>query len=569
MTRLSRSRTPPQSSEPAEGVEEVALFRSFKPSTCGFSFVVRADEAPALDVLVEYARYRAVSEEKSSGEALKVAGSEGAEAASASSARPRITWQREPYRIPLTIELAAPPGAPEIAPGLRLHRRIVQSDNRWLVTLQFINQYQELQGTSPSVPDELAVSDFISREEASFMQFAAKATCRTGLFEPRPQLLRGGDEDQQIAELIYRDVKEYAVGHTCSAQWEETEGGLPPSWVGTAWAPSSVVRRMDGAGDPVLAEAVRRSPVGSLHALRLSSATKTDLLATLEALADGYAQWLRLRDAEVPSLPAGLRAQARVNLARCDQAYRRMREGIDLLRSDSTAIAAFRLANRAMYIQAGWAAGERDAQTHKPDDASVDFSWYPFQIAFALVCLASASQRAHEDRRIFDLIWFPTGGGKTEAYLLLAAYVLFLRRLRDGDLGAGVGVFMRYTLRTLTVQQFQRASALITACELLRRESTEPLGNAPFSIGLWVGRDSTPNNFEEARNAVGELDPKSSPRQLTVCPACDQPLEWRVFEADAAVGCVCNTEGCPLSGPFGRLPVITVDDEIYRAPRLC
>ena len=115
-----------------------------------------------------------------------------------------------------------------IAPGLGLHRRVVQSGNLWLVTLQFINQYQEVQGTSPGVPDKLAVPrDFISREEASFMQFAAKATCRTGLFEPRPQLLRGGDEDQQIAELIYRDVKEYAVGHLL-ARWKETEGGLSP-----------------------------------------------------------------------------------------------------------------------------------------------------------------------------------------------------------------------------------------------------------------------------------------------------------------------------------------------------
>ena len=133
--------------------------------------------------------------------------------------------------------------------------------------------------------------------------------------------------------------------------------------------------------------------------------------------------------------------------------------------------------------------GRRQTRWRNPQGS--DLIWRPF-LAFALMCIPSASDGEHCDRKVFDLIWFPTGGGKTEAYLLLSAYVLMLRRLRhDGNDAKGLSVMMRYTLRTLTVQQYQRAASMITACEVIRSEEySSILGNERFSIGLWVGEAS-------------------------------------------------------------------------------
>src|SRR5262249_54961948 len=145
---------------------------------------------------------------------------------------------------------------------------------------------------------------------------------------------------------------------------------------------------------------------------------------------------------------------------------------------------------------------------------------------------------SHETSALVDLLWFPTGGGKTEAYLGLAAYVMGLRRLQgvvEGRSGEdGVAVLMRYTLRLLTLQQFQRASALMCACEMIRRDDPDRWGRTPFRIGLWVGMKATPNTTEQAyewlqekrgggwnqdRVAVG------SPAQLTNCPWCGNEIK--------------------------------------------
>jgi hypothetical protein len=132
------------------------------------------------------------------------------------------------------------------------------------------------------------------------------------------------------------------------------------------------------------------------------------------------------------------------------------------------------------------------------------------------------------------LLWFPTGGGKTEAYLGLAAYTMAIRRLQGTVAGrsghAGVAVLMRYTLRLLTLQQFQRAAALLCACEVIRRADPARWGSEPFRIGLWVGQNSTPNWVKDAEEAVKQLKKSGypsgggSPHQLTTCPWCGSDI---------------------------------------------
>ena len=170
---------------------------------------------------------------------------------------------------------------------------------------------------------------------------------------------------------------------------------------------------------------------------------------------------------------------------------------------------AFRLANRAMAM----AARQRRAmeQGIDPDQADPP-EWRPFQLAFILMNLRAIVEPAHTDRELVDLLFFPTGGGKTEAYLGLAAFAILLRRLRDPDVtSAGVTVLMRYTLRLLTLDQLGRAATLICALELLRQKVSRALGTWPFEIGLWVGKAATPNRMGQ----VGETD-RTTARAKTI-----------------------------------------------------
>jgi hypothetical protein len=196
------------------------------------------------------------------------------------------------------------------------------------------------------------------------------------------------------------------------------------------------------------------------------------------------------------------------------------------------------------------------------------------------------AERSDSPSAIADLLWFPTGGGKTEAYLGLTAYTLGIRR-RQGTVGgrlghAGIAVIMRYTLRLLTLQQFQRAAALICACEVIRRAASDIWGAEPFRVGLWVGMKTTPNTMEDAHQSVlsgrgaGAGSGTGTPLQLTNCPWCGEALEvgshvkvetYSQGRARVFTYCGDRLGQCDFSrakSPDEGIPVITVDEEIYR-----
>ncbi|MBO9695903.1 MAG: hypothetical protein J7499_06875 [Sphingopyxis sp.] len=526
--------------------EATSLLRSFKPAVCGLSFSVMVTEDGAEPRLkIRYGRYRA--EARDDGTRL-------------------LDWQRSDHLLPdIGISLAAGADERDIAQGLRLHRRVRRDGARATVTLQFVNLHHEIRPDDHAKPeaDPLGVSDMVGGEEACFFQFTAEVRCPAGCgFVPRRRAFQGNDEDERVADLIYRDCAEYAVGHTASASWDPADR---PDRVRLDWMPGVPVRNMDAEGDAELRAAVAASPLGRLHGLETASAPDTALIGTLDAVADGYDRWIEARDGDIRKIPDALREQAARNLDRCRDAARRIRDGIAFLAADADALDAFRRANHAMYVQAAWAAGRAEAE-RDTDPAAFKFHWRPFQLAFALMCLPSAATRGHPDRDIFDLIWFPTGGGKTEAYLLLAAFTLFYRRLRHGARGAGVAILMRYTLRTLTVQQFQRAAAMITACEQLRLAAGTKYGAQRFSIGLWVGGDSTPNRYDGAVEALRNFDAASTPRQLTKCPRCRAELQWSNDRSRRRIVCRCTSESCLSARPDGALPVMTVDDDLYAEP---
>jgi hypothetical protein len=326
----------------------------------------------------------------------------------------------------------------------------------------------------------------------------------------------------------------------------------------------------------------------------------------LKALPSAYQQWIereRQHIADDASL-AEFAEETEAALTHCKHALQRIQAGLDLLASDPMAADAFRFANEAMWLQRIHTNFAEQARKGQHPDLNVmkdeqAHRWYPFQLAFILLNLPGVTDLTHPDRTsavdaIADLLWFPTGGGKTEAYLGLAAYTIGLRRFQGEIAGrsghAGVAVIMRYTLRLLTLQQFQRAAALICACESIRRDrlgrGDAGLGAEPFRIGLWVGQRTTPNTTDQSHEASkqdhGQYHRSShaagsgTPAQLKHCPWCGKPIEpgqhikvetfkkgrgrTLIYCSDSLGQCLFSRRRSPEEG----IPVMVVDEEIYR-----
>ncbi len=283
--------------------------------------------------------------------------------------------------------------------------------------------------------------------------------------------------------------------------------------------------------------------------------------ADLSTFVAGYEDWAQGLRRELSDLPADLVATAEKHIEECESAAHRIRSGIKLLADDDLALRAFRLANAAMLEQMTRPGAGGEA----PDRPK----WRPFQLAFVLIALPSVADAGHADRRTAELLWFPTGGGKTEAYLGLFAFTTFYRRL-SRECGEGVTALMRYTLRLLTTQQFERASRVVCACELIRRREGD-LGSEPISIGLFVGAASTPNKLDEARAALKNLKagkevPEKNPCQLQVCPWCDEALgattgHYSIRENPRRLHIECLNADCSFEK---GLPVYVVDEDLYR-----
>lgn len=424
---------------------------------------------------------------------------------------------------------------------------------------------------------------------------------------PRPQ---SGSEEARL-DLQYRDRLEFAVGRTCSADWS-----LPPAspgedaprravqvrttWIPTVETPQTTAANVHGALLDMRALAAAASAPTSRDALRTA----------LEPIVSAYSTWLDEQAAEAADLPIHLRDTAEEALDEAQQVRDQLAQALAYLTAETPdgaeARRCFAFMNRVMadqrvrsQIASARAANPRlsvaqaEAQVLTGD---YPHHWRVFQLAFILMQLPAladpAAQRRAGDLATVELLFFPTGGGKTEAYLGLAAYAFAIRRRQgllttpDGPIDgrAGVTVLMRYTLRLLTSQQFQRATTLVCAAELARREDPGIWGTEPFRIGLWVGTSVSPKRVSEAAEELQRLRDRPgggagyrlSALQLGHCPWCGLPLTPNdVTVGDIAgmaervvVRCPDSYSECPFSAGDGNvpdgLPVLTTDEEIYR-----
>lgn len=389
------------------------------------------------------------------------------------------------------------------------------------------------------------------------------------------------DEEEQSLRLLFSHLKTFAIGHGCAAEWNNPAGDATTGiWTESlpAYEMKPIVPRQIGNLDLPMEELARDSEKPAFLCRRL---------------ADEYDAWISDREEEVSLLAPEHHAAAGRHLKGCRSALDRIRAGINLLETDELVRRAFALMNRAMLEQQfhydlasnplqqrKWIK-EKDSLVLERPYVSPDLSnippekgrWRPFQLAFILMNLRSMSDRESDERKIVDLIWFPTGGGKTEAYLGLTAFSIFWRRLENPE-NDGTTALMRYTLRLLTTQQYQRAASLICACERIRRDHEGDLGPTPVSIGLWVGGDVTPIRHDDAVRKFQDLlrGERENPFVMLNCPWCGAqmgPIEfgksnkvkgYRQHSNPKRVEFCCDDPDCDFRD---GLPLYVVDEAIY------
>lgn len=387
--------------------------------------------------------------------------------------------------------------------------------------------------------------------------------------------IRREDWDDRLADLHYRDTATYAVGLGCATEHRQDLDGQVRC-VHTTHLPRASVERT------VASSAVGDVELGIDALADLAASGSGESLAErLRPMAAAYGNWSedeaeRAKASDVAGAPQRRSTAARLIEAQAE-ARARIEAGIELLATDPQARLAFEIANRAIADA---------ARARRPQDATP--KWRPFQLAFILLNLKGQADARHPDREFVDLLFFPTGGGKTEAYLGLAAFTIALRRLRSpGLLGAGVSVIMRYTLRLLTLDQLGRAAGLMCALELLRDgtryrapDGRRLLGDWPLEIGLWVGSDASPNRLGGKGNtgddtAVTRLrryqkgQDRRAPAPIKNCPWCGHaftPASFRcvpTMDAPTNLELRCANVDCAFTGNRA-LPVVIVDEAIYR-----
>ena len=439
----------------------------------------------------------------------------------------------------------------------------------------------------------------IENEKCFFqVQFSVKVKDDLPCFVPYP--IKGHStnaEDVKSTELLYREFRTFAIGHGCAPYWTEDGNGRAyeiMAHVMPVYEMPSIV--------PM------RFPDQPLKMYDMSdSSDQNKITLELWSLCNKYEDWINEQESIVNTeLTEEFQATATGHIMNCRKCLLRMRDGIGLIENDPFVRRAFGLMNRAMLTQQlryslnlrEWVADDSGASRisaiQEPDihcpntwpdwsvekKANIRFgSWYPFQIAFVLMNIRSMAISNDNERKIVDLIWFPTGGGKTEAYLGLTAFTIFLRRLRNKS-NSGTTVLMRYTLRLLTAQQYQRAASLICACDLIRKENETEFGKDRITLGLWVGTGLTENKRSAAVQALGKLsrgESKKNPFVILKCPWCGVemgPIKnggirikgYRKIKQPSTVIFQCDNADCQFSKLDFPLPLLVIDEDIYESP---
>ncbi|OQX69908.1 MAG: hypothetical protein B6A08_03265 [Sorangiineae bacterium NIC37A_2] len=526
----------------------------FLPSSFGLTVYV-PPETTSLEAVVCYANYERPDEEPAS----------SALGDKVSRKKPKVSpnWRRiavEPARVLLDLK------SPQLYDG-----GVPVPESRGLVLVAMREPVKAALG----LPDGTVVlSIFLVnrrtpeargfRDAAYVFQVSLELHLATGFIGRTDTThIHSREADEAIADLQYRGTSEYGVGHGVGVLVGDPDAHGKVTTVSTTWIPRYEVRRVIARDEPSVVISMERLA-------EIQSAEEVE--ECLSALPAKYSEWVAQQRAVQVAQGAHDAERSKTQellLDRAEQASERIRAGIQLLRDQDDVREAFCLANRAMAMA---------ARKKRP---GVEPSWRLFQLAFVLLSLPGLSDPLHPDRERAELIFFPTGGGKTEAYLGVIAVTLLLRRIRGQGAphrGLGVAVVLRYTLRLLTLDQLSRAAALICALEILRRGDPRRLGPERFAVGLWVGSSATANTMAAVQKLVTSYQAKTggNPAPLTACPWCGTDLrpsslslrtDGKITSKNPEeVHIGCQNDACEFvaaKNPDG-IPVVFVDEQVYR-----
>lgn len=411
------------------------------------------------------------------------------------------------------------------------------------------------------------------------------------------------DEDKAL-NFLYEDIKSYGIGHGVACEWELTES---PTWIKTSFFPYFDIKNQSTKFDFKDVEVERILDIKNLSSF--SQLNRNEIISGLRRFNKFYQEWISEKKEENKN-----RSNSEIgnrNLLQCINVFNRIQHGIKILEENDDAFTAFQFANSAMYMQMFHSAryfgnefnkgfelfewNERFQQKGIPkysEYKTISFpsdrepKWRPFQLGFILLSFRSIVEPTSEDRNLVDLIWFPTGGGKTEAYLTVISLLIFYRRLVHKKKGYGVNAIIRYTLRLLTAQQFERASKVILACEKIRRENKTILGDDEITIGFWVGASTIPNSIDKAKDSLNRLltrlnngDRANNIFQVNSCQWCNTKTITRFSKDDQqykisiranylnqGIKVYCQNPQCDFSEQKNGFPIVLVDEDIYNKP---
>jgi hypothetical protein len=560
--------------------------RRFLPSSIGLTVLLPPD-VTEIEVDVTWGDYRTeppLSEDLFLPDENENAGNTGR---STEKRRQFVDWIRVPQQRTVRLPVADGRGRPVVIPESGSPQRrgggLVLETHSRLFNFRTPDGEERVRAlTVFLVNRRKAVHRFYA--DVSFVfQARLELVCPQG-FRPRRDLsgYNSDDIDLRIADLHYRDISEWAIGRNVAASWsvdEEQRERVTRVWSDPL--PQAEVERVAPNEDDDLKSRVIFGMEALAEQAEKSGASLAEALSNLPSF---YGEWINSERKKFEKLPTRRRETAERLIADMEIARKRILDGIEILSNNDRARSAFRFMNLAVAM----AARRRNAGVAGNPEAQDQPEWRPFQLAFILLNLTGLTDRAHADRELADLLFFPTGGGKTEAYLGLAAFVISYRRLSgSGVLGAGVAVIMRYTLRLLTLDQLTRAAGVVCALELMRTDPKNvdakgrpQLGDWPIEIGLWVGSDASPNRLgrkgdADQTTAVGRVrryktgQDKRAPAPIKACPWCGTAFKPSCFAcvpndfAPTNLEIRCANTACDFTRQR-PLPILTVDEPIYR-----
>lgn len=551
----------PHSSNTERDDDELYQSDQFFPSAYGFSFICRMDELEKVVFKIRYSWYMETSEK---------------DPEQKSSSGKITSWHRKS-----NAETVRPA---EMKQEKSYYRKVLHTDAGRKLVLQLRCRKDLYNGTymTASLINEAVAENKSQFRSKAYTQIALSAEGVNFLPLPGKRIDEKSSEDEKTNAFLYRKVKEYAVGHGAAVKTAKFEGGTGCTGICLDFMPVAEVAPADTQGDV-------QNLSFNMRLLADEESFDSEIVK-LDALAKQYEHWINRKIAILQQnneLDEIEKTTAVKHENLCREVLKRLRTGISLLKEDDDIAQVFRWANLAMFEQRTrvdimpWEDSEREPQQGLDNKSPKE--WRPFQIAFIVSLIPDmVNPKGSDYRNIVDLIWFPTGGGKTEAYLGLAAFTILWRRYKEGQRGTGTAVLMRYTLRLLASQQTARALALIAALEMIRRDNVRYLGKEPVSLGFFAGDGAS---YNRRADAVKELKNAGEHKFIIEkCPHCGRKITKHgannfagaragkaylngistdiVFKKKTVI-LYCPNSLCEFNG---GIPFFSIDEDIYEHP---